>query len=299
MSSDIQFTEKVRLDHYNPDEVTNAIRLDEAAHPVFVSETYCPTNFSTYTCNFLVGPIADRLYAYEHLGFTPVELETIIAEHKAYKTMERARTLCGRRMGKTLMMNAERDFQRKLIGKWVTDPKGEPTEIPRVKLKPVDIPDGLRCVSIPDEWGEHALEKDDLVIFPITIKEKEKKTMNKNFTKADLKVGYVVKTRARGLFMVAINADEKLVLADTDQRWVKYDDLNDDLTHGVGSTIFDNTVCKNYDIVEVYGYSRYNRTTALVSTENRPLLWKREEPKEMTLEEVEKALGYPVKIINK
>lgn len=155
--------------------------------------------------------------------------------------------------------------------------------------------------AFDDEWLKPVFEKEKFVIFPTTTnatKEKEK-TMNKQFTKDDLKVGYVVKTRARGLFMVAINADEKLVLADTDQRWVRYEELNDDLTHGVGSMIFDNTVCKNYDIVEVYGYSRLNCTTALVSTENRPLLWKREEPKEMSLEEVEKALGYPVKIVNK
>jgi hypothetical protein len=297
MSSDIQFTEKVRLDHYNPDEVTNAIRLDEAAHPAFVSETYCPTNFSTYTCNFLVGPIADRLYAYEHLGFTPAELETIIAEHEAYKTMERARTLCGRRMGKTLMMNAERDFQRKLIGKWVMDPEGEPTEIPRVKLEPVDIHmDGLWRVPMPDERGRYAFEKDDLVIFPITSKEKEKETMNKNFTKADLKVGYVVKTRSGTLYMVMPEKDDNLILVREGRHGEPVNNYLPDLMHNLSSR-FD--CIQTLDIMEVYGRPALKYHALDISTERRPLLWKREEPKEMTLEEVEKALGYPVKIVNK
>lgn len=288
MSSDIQFTEKVRLDHYNPDEVTNAIRLDEAAHPVFVSETYCPTNFSTYTCNFLVGPIADRLYAYEHLGFTPTELETIIAEHKAYKTMECARTLFGRRAGKTLMMNAERDFQRKLIGKWVIDPKGEPTEIPRVKLDHED--------TRWPKYGYDALEKNDLVIFPITTKEKEKETMNKQFTKDDLKVGYVVKTRNDGLYMIMPANDDSLTMIREGRHGEPVNNYLPNLIHNLSSR-FD--CVQTLDIVEVYGRPAIKYHALDISTEYRPLLWKREEPKEMTLEEVEKALGYPVKIINK
>lgn len=299
MSSDIQFTEKVRLDHYNPDEVTNAIRLDEAAHPVFVSETYCPTNFSTYTCNFLVGPIADRLYAYEHLGFTPAELKTIITEHKAYKTMECARTLFGRHMGKTLMMNAERDFQRKLIGKWVTDPKGEPTEIPRVKLDHEDTRwPKYGYDAFNDELMKPVFEMEKFVIFPTTTnttKEKEK-TMNKQFTKDDLKVGYVVKTRNAGLYMIMPTNDDSLILVREGRQGEPVNNYLPDLMHNLSSRF---ASVQTLDIMEVYGRPALKYHALCISTENRPLLWKREEPKEMTLEEVEKALGYPVKIVNK
>lgn len=122
--------------------------------------------------------------------------------------------------------------------------------------------------------------------------------MNKRFTKDYLKVGYVVKTRARGLYMVAVNANEELVMANTSQGWMPLHEYNDDLTDSGRTSLF-GTADENYDIVEVYGYSRKNHTTVSVSTEDRTLLWKREEPKEMTLEEIEKALGYPVKIVNK
>lgn len=150
-------------------------------------------------------------------------------------------------------------------------------------------------------WMKPVFEKEKFVIFPTTTdttKEKEK-VMNKQFTKKDLKVGYVVKTRARGLYMVAVNANEELVMANTSQGWMPLHGYNDDLTDSGRTSLFVGTANENYDIVEVYGYSRNNCTTVSVSTENRTLLWKREEPKEMTLEEIEKALGYPVKIVNK
>lgn len=123
--------------------------------------------------------------------------------------------------------------------------------------------------------------------------------MNKNFTKEDLKVGYVVKTRARGLYMVTRNDIDQLVMVDQHHGYMPLYEYNDDLTDSDRTSCFGSEADENYDIVEVYGYSTINGRTRDIETAHRKLLWKREEPKEMTLEEVEKALGYPVKIVNK
>ena len=123
--------------------------------------------------------------------------------------------------------------------------------------------------------------------------------MNKKFTKADLKVGYVVKTRAKGLFMVTRNDTDQLVMVGPYGGWMPLYAYNDDLTDSPRTSCFNPEANDAYDIVEVYGYSMMNGCTLKIETAHRKLLWKREEPKEMTLEEVEKALGYPVKIVNK
>lgn len=55
---------------------------------------------------------------------------------------------------------------------------------------------------------------------------------------------------------------------------------------------------RNKDIMEVYGHSRYASSTLEFNTDDRELLWKREEDKkEMTLAEIENELGYSIKII--
>jgi hypothetical protein len=51
----------------------------------------------------------------------------------------------------------------------------------------------------------------------------------------------------------------------------------------------------SYDIIEVY--SRPLDAFLLDIKQRGELLWKRQPPKEMTLAEIEKMLGYPVKII--
>lgn len=138
----------------------------------------------------------------------------------------------------------------------------------------------------------------DHYIFSVTTKEKEN-VMNKNFNKDDLKAGYVVKTRARGLYMVTRNDIDQLVMVDQYNGYMPLSEYNDDLTDSDRTSCLGSEADENYDIVEVYGYSAINGRTREIETAHRKLLWKREEPKEMTLEEVEKALGYPVKIVNK
>ena len=137
----------------------------------------------------------------------------------------------------------------------------------------------------------------DHYIFSVTTKEKEN-VMNKNFNKDDLKVGYVVKTRARGLYMVTRNDIDQLVMVDQYNGYMPLSEYNDDLTDSDRTSCLGSEADENYDIVEVYGYSaingRYRSIRRRIIADD-----KREEPKEMTLEEVEKALGYPVKIVNK
>lgn len=53
------------------------------------------------------------------------------------------------------------------------------------------------------------------------------------------------------------------------------------------------------DMVKVYSVLKHpqHRDLAFKPGYGRDLLWKREEPKEMTIEEIEKELGYSIKIV--
>ena len=119
--------------------------------------------------------------------------------------------------------------------------------------------------------------------------------MNKNFTKADLKVGYVVKLRDGSLEMVMMwgvfgSKDPMLISVGTSGWWTSIArDIDDNLCRQ------DNK--RDCDIVEVYGYSLYANCARDVSTDDRELLWKREEAKKMTVSEIEKALGYKVEVV--
>ena len=120
--------------------------------------------------------------------------------------------------------------------------------------------------------------------------------MNKNFTKDDLKVGPVVKTREGGLYMIMPKNDDSLIMVRDGRHGEPVENYLPDLIHNLSGR-FD--CVKGLDIVEVYGRPEFKYYALDISTEYRPLLWKREEPKEMTHEEIEKALGYPVKIVTK
>lgn len=120
--------------------------------------------------------------------------------------------------------------------------------------------------------------------------------MTNQFTKDDLKVGYVVKTRACGMYMIMPANDDSLIMVREDRRGEPVNNYLPNLTHNLSSR-FD--CVQTLDIMEVYGHPALKYHALEISTEYRPLLWKREEPKEMTLEEVEKILGYSIKIVNK
>ena len=66
------------------------------------------------------------------------------------------------------------------------------------------------------------------------------------------------------------------------------EEYTDDLLNNDG-------ICK-FDIQKIYRTSG-RKMRDLFTDEYLTLVWKREEPKEMTLEEVEKELGYPIKIV--
>lgn len=116
---------------------------------------------------------------------------------------------------------------------------------------------------------------------------------NKKFTKDDLKVGYIV-VCDEGTYMVNMvmrGERENLIAVDQECKWI---DLKDDLTHDL--------ICPSQGdltITSVYGYCTFGFKSCAISTDDRPLLWKREEPaKKMTVEEIEKELGYKVEIVS-
>lgn len=78
------------LENYNKGDKTVVAKLDDSEN-ILVKET---SNYTwddigyvrpRYTHNYLVGPIAETLHAYEELGYTPEELKKIIEEHKKLK----------------------------------------------------------------------------------------------------------------------------------------------------------------------------------------------------------------------
>ena len=129
------------------------------------------------------------------------------------------------------------------------------------------------------------------------------------FDKKNLKPGYLVRctalkdqenlvkgeqfnalvTRARSMYGVLfhINADDFLGVCNPTKWWAPLSGLNPDILTWPGSVQID----------EVWGpaYLGYSMS---YSTETRKCLWNRYETRRMTLAEVEKALGYAVKIVD-
>lgn len=117
---------------------------------------------------------------------------------------------------------------------------------------------------------------------------------NKKFTKDDLKVGYVVKmANSDKLYMVAVNSRGEMGFVNANQGWMRFCDYT--------YTLEDkdpNSLSGDWTIVAVYGYSRHIITAYTFDTHHRELLWKREEAKKMTVEEIEKELGYKIEIVS-
>jgi hypothetical protein len=99
--------------------------------------------------------------------------------------------------------------------------------------------------------------------------------MQKEFTKADLKDGMVVKHR---------NGDKRIVISEALIGENGYADQNcfrEDLTH---------RYFKDLDIVGVYAIQEYNNFADMLSDYNLELIWERKEPKKMTVEEMRQKL---------
>lgn len=117
--------------------------------------------------------------------------------------------------------------------------------------------------------------------------------MNKEFTKTDLKSGMVVEYR---------NGERRVIVGETlvgecyqnllsyysnDLKIMKSNEL--DATH-------DNL--DNLDIVKVFKVQKgmYCMPQFLYQIPDSEVIWEREEPKKMTIEQIEKALGYKIEI---
>lgn len=111
-------------------------------------------------------------------------------------------------------------------------------------------------------------------------------------TRDDLKPGYVVRTRDGKFLLVAETSFEKYLM---DMRIgafpLKYwlPDMRK-----FSPFIDGRNPC---DIMEVYGLPYSPSDVLTVRIDTRELLWKRSEPKKMTMEEICEALGYDVEIV--
>ena len=109
-------------------------------------------------------------------------------------------------------------------------------------------------------------------------------------TKSDLKSGYVIRNRYGDEYMVLPVNDGSLAFVRLGS-WDPVAEYNNNLTSRAG--------CIGLDVMEVYGFA----STVLMALDpdpvlsGRPLLWKRSEPKKMTMEEICQALGYDVEIV--
>lgn len=107
--------------------------------------------------------------------------------------------------------------------------------------------------------------------------------MNKQFTKADLKVGYLVGLRNGNMRMImpkASGADTVLVVTDAKGFWSWLSDYRDDLT-------FDGVKAgapTDHDIMKVYGLATLGAYTMDFDGYRRDLLWEREEKPKQTCE---------------
>lgn len=155
-----------------------------------------------------------------------------------------------------------------LVGRQLTKHPFSGRRMPNGRLF-VSYTDSIEMYE-PDEYvaeTEFNQEKNNI--------EREDKNMNKNFTKDDLRAGYVVRYRNGKLRMVMPYLGG-LVLTDRDGQWLNVGtDLNDDLTEKRDAFITEGLL----DVMEVYGLNAYGNNTLHISTDNRILLWKRDEEK--------------------
>ena len=137
-------------------------------------------------------------------------------------------------------------------------------------------------------------------------KEKEMKDTKQTFTRDDLKAGYIIELRDGTCRSIQMVGRETLIAVagrgDKDWTYVSrgWDTHMDHRDHG--GTLFPYPVHdKSKDIVAVYGYIQgigNYPDCAMISPDHRPLLWSRVDPKKMTVEEIENALGYKVEIVS-
>jgi hypothetical protein len=117
--------------------------------------------------------------------------------------------------------------------------------------------------------------------------------------KSDLKTGMLATLR-NGLKMVVLidlETQEEYTIGNVligfrTENWMKFSSYDDNLCC-IGSLACD------YDIVEIsipnHGYDLFCRN--IKNNSSFHTIWKREQPKEMTVEEIQQALGYKIKVV--
>lgn len=112
------------------------------------------------------------------------------------------------------------------------------------------------------------------------------------FALSDLKPCMVAKIRDGRCFLVSQLESGLGLVVESEGKSLYFYDFNDDLTYKNGN---------KFDIIEVYGYRNDYLIHSLdLSSANRKLLWKREEPKpkrKMTVAEICKELGEEIEIV--
>lgn len=106
-------------------------------------------------------------------------------------------------------------------------------------------------------------------------------TEDKEMTKAELKDGMICELRNGSLY-IWLNGMPR--------------SFSGHLT-GIGMDLKNEDGYKEFDIINVYKTDGKN-LNKMLDRENLTLIWERKEPKEMTLEDIERELGYPVKIVS-
>lgn len=135
--------------------------------------------------------------------------------------------------------------------------------------------------------------------YVISKEEKEKKKMEQNFMRDMLRTYHIVKFKngTYGTFYKDKDDDLIIVYGDNDGGW--------DLAKNAYSSKMESIYrSDDYDIVQVYevplcSFWRFRYIDTMIDTliSKCELIWEREEKKEMTIAEIEKELGYSIKII--
>lgn len=117
-----------------------------------------------------------------------------------------------------------------------------------------------------------------------------KNKIGKDLRILDLKSGYLVETRGGERFLVSRYSTFKKLLVGLKGRYELMENYDESFNHcGV----------KEFDIMRVWDLCiQADSVFDLNSEKKRSLIWERVEPKKMTLEEIEKILGYPVMLVN-
>jgi hypothetical protein len=105
--------------------------------------------------------------------------------------------------------------------------------------------------------------------------------------KSDLKTGMLVKTMNNRFYLILVIDGEPLFANVNGGSYAS--GYREDLTNENDS---------DYDVRLIYSRSGFTlddlKSTYVAS---RDILWKREEPKEMTIEEIQQSLGYKIKVV--